>query len=121
MASNTQYSSQTVVNRLYGSGDTQYSVQEVFNGQYGTLATLYSPQVIMNRNLGVSDDAYSEQQALFRTLASELTLTGSDTQYSVQELLNMAYTAGVTLGYIIGTYSSVGLGTGGLLLLMAEA
>jgi len=105
------YSAQYVLNLLYGSSPTQYSEQQVVNFIYGT--NNLSFQTILNRNLGVSDTYYSEQEALWRTLQSELTLTGSPFQYSVQELLNLAYVAGLTLPYIVGTSSSVGLPGGG--------
>lgn len=92
MASRTQYSDQEVLNRLYGSRPTQYSVQEVVNLDEGfTPLTGLTVQQILNRNLGVADNRYSEQQAFWHTLEADLGLTGPDTAYSVQELLNMAY------------------------------
>jgi hypothetical protein len=105
--SNTQYSSQYVLNSLYGSAtSTQYSEQEVANLFVGSPSrTSLSLQAILNRNLSQPDTAMSEQVALWNILKTPLSITGSSasTSYSPQELLNLALENAVSLTTILGS------------------
>lgn len=115
----TSLTEQTAMNRLYGSADTQYSVQAIANFRNGTLGTDKSFQAILNNNLGYPDTYYSQQVALFYTLQAELGLTGAPTRYTEQALLNMAYEGSIPIDNTTGEVD--GLGTWGLLFLMAAA
>ena len=94
----TRYSPQEAFNLSNGTAPTARSLQEIANISDGSsFPTQYSFQEILNTNLGVHSTCYSEQEALFLTLQADLSLTPPYTQYSIQELLNLAYTGGVTV------------------------
>lgn len=102
----TKLSEQTVVNRAYGYGDTAYSLQ--------TALALQASQPLPGR---------SPQRQLFANLSGYLSLSGADTAYSEQYLLNMAVDAGLTLNHVLGLPVGGGGASGqpiGLLLTLTQ-
>ena len=96
--STNRYSPQEALNLTNGTAPTGLSLQEIANITYGAdYSTQYTFQEILNANLDAHPTQYSEQEALYLTLAADLSLTPPYTKYTVQELLNLAYTGGVTV------------------------
>lgn len=98
----TKYSSEEVLNYYFGSSTTQYTLQEIANMYNGTKQHTLSFQEVLNTRAGRGGTVMSEQQALFNNVKTLLGLTGRDTQYSVQDLLNMCLQSGVPLATILG-------------------
>ena len=59
-------------------------------------------QQVLNTRAGRGGTVMSDQQALFNNVKTLLGLTGRDTQYSIQDLLNMCLQSGVPLATILG-------------------
>jgi hypothetical protein len=89
--SNTDLSAQSILNIMYGSTPSQYTLQEIANLHNGTSKTSLSFQQVLNIRQGNQSTLKTEQECLYDNLATELGLTGQNTDYSVQELLNLAY------------------------------
>lgn len=101
-ASLTGKSAQEVLNQMYGSSGTQYSEQEIANIYNGTAQHSLSLQEVLNSRAGRGQHDMSEQEAIFANLKTALSLSGSDKQYSVQELCNLALNNSLTLSNVLG-------------------
>jgi hypothetical protein len=99
--STTAKSSQAVLNKINSTGRKSMTEQELANGFKSQAQHKFSFQELLNAKNGTAQHSLSEQEALFSLLKTRLSLTGSATRYSVQELLSMADADGIALSDIL--------------------
>lgn len=99
----TGKSEQVLINELLGNSPaTGKSVQEALNGYYGFYPTQYSIQELFGLKTGTTPyTSKSVQQYLFDNLKERLSLTGSYTNYSIQELLKRGINASVPIEVMV--------------------
>lgn len=98
----TAYSEQEALNQLNSTGEHQYTLQEIANSYNGTAQHSLSFQEVLNTQASRGQHTMSEQEALFTNLQSALSLTGNATDYSVQELLNLAVLNSISIDTVLG-------------------
>lgn len=96
----TAYSSQEIMNILNSS--TGMTVQEIANSYNSSGEHQYTFQEVLNIKASRAEHSMSEQEALFNNLKTPLSLTGNHTDYSVQDLLNLAYLNSIDLAGVFG-------------------
>ena len=100
----TLYSLQEAINILAGNGKTEYSVQEALNIYRSEASkTLKSEQNIANELEGSTSPVdLTIEEDWFGNISTAASLDGTKTDYTAQELANIAIDNELSLGDLLG-------------------